>query len=249
MADARCEDPDADLADRGSASVSSSMVVGCPVARRTAARVAVTPRPGGARRACRQVWDVGRPPHRAVDDGLDVVIGGDAGEAALDRLPRDADRDRTGDRAQVADRRVERPGRQAGVGHGRGQRPGGEQEHPVGDRARLRRDRAEAEPGKTKTLFAWPISRRRPSTSTASNGEPVATRARPSVQRRTSTGVASETEVGFESGRTMGRSVPAAIARRTASSNVPPTPVVPTRTVGRTRSIVSTRPGNSVVKP
>ena len=41
------------------------------------------------------------------------------------------------------------------------------------------------------TLLAWPISWRTPSTSTASNGEPVATMARPSVQRRTSAGVAS----------------------------------------------------------
>ena len=100
-----------------------------------------------------------------------------------------------------------------------------------------------------KTLFAWPTSCRVPSTSTASNGEPVATMARPSVQRRMSTGVASAAEVGFESGRTIGRSVAAAMARRTGSPNVPPTPVVPTRTVGRTRSIVSTRAGNSVEKP
>ena len=66
-----------------------------------------------------------------------------------------------------------------------------------------------------KTLFAWPTSRRLPFTSTASNGEPVATMARPSVQRRMSIGVASAAEVGFESGMTSGRSVPAASARRT----------------------------------
>ena len=35
----------------------------------------------------------------------------------------------------------------------------------------------------------------------------------------------------------------------TASSNAPPTAVVPTSTAGRTRSIVSTRPGNSAEKP
>ena len=63
------------------------------------------------------------------------------------------------------------------------------------------------------TLLAWPISRRTPSTSTGSNGEPVATMARPSVQRRTSAGVASAAEVGFESGMTIGRAVPAASAR------------------------------------
>ena len=100
-----------------------------------------------------------------------------------------------------------------------------------------------------KTLFAWPTATVRPSTSTSSNGEPVATIARPSDQRRTSAGVASAADVGLDSGRTTGRAVPAAAARMTASVNVPPTPVVPIRTVGRTRSTVSTSVGNSVVKP
>ena len=90
------------------------------------------------------------------------------------------------------------------------------------------------------TLLAWPISRRTPSTSTGSNGEPVATTARPAVQRRMSAGVASALDVGLESGMTIGRAVPLREARMTASSNAPPTPVVPTSTAGRTRSIVST---------
>ena len=58
---------------------------------------------------------------------------------------------------------------------------------------------------------------------------PVATSARPSVQRRTSAGVASAADVGFDSGRTIGRSAGptrSAIARMTASVNVPATPVV-----------------------
>ena len=104
-------------------------------------------------------------------------------------------------------------------------------------------------PGKTKTLLAWPIGTARPFTSTASNGEPVATIARPSDQRRMSMGVASAADVGFESGRTTGRVVPAAAARMTLSLNVPPMPVVPIRTVGRTRSMVSSNAGNSAVKP
>ena len=84
------------------------------------------------------------------------------------------------------------------------------------------------------TLLAWAISRPTPFDTTDGNGEPVATRARPSVHARTSAGDASESEVGFESGRTIGRSVPAAAARMTASENAPAIPVVPTRIVGWT---------------
>ena len=76
-------------------------------------------------------------------------------------------------------------------------------------------------PGKMNTLLAWPISRRTPSTSTGSNGEPVATTARPAVQRRMSAGVASALDVGLESGMTIGRAVPAARLEMTASSNAP----------------------------
>ena len=87
-------------------------------------------------------------------------------------------------------------------------------------------------PGKTNTLLACPISTVRPSCSTDPNGLPVAISARPSVQRRRSIGRASVFAVGFESGRMIGRGVPAAIARIIGSVNVPGTPVVPTRTVG-----------------
>ena len=97
------------------------------------------------------------------------------------------------------------------------------------------------------TLLAWPMSCRSPNRSTGSNGEPVATRARPSVQSRTSAGVASATDVGFESGMTTGRGVASAIARTTASVNVPATPVVPTRICGRTRRTVSSRSGVATV--
>ena len=97
-------------------------------------------------------------------------------------------------------------------------------------------------PGKMNTLFAWPISTRRPSTETGSNGEPVATMARPPVQARQSAGVASAEEVGFDSGRIVGTSVGprlSAIARTTASSKVPAIPVAPTRNVGRRSRMVS----------
>ena len=66
------------------------------------------------------------------------------------------------------------------------------------------------------TLFAWPISWRTPSTSTASNGEPVATIARPSVQRRMSIGrrLGRRGRVGErQDDRPLGRRP--AIARRT----------------------------------
>ena len=79
---------------------------------------------------------------------------------------------------------------------------------------------------------------------TASNGEPVAIRARPPVQARTSAGVASACDVGLDSGITNGRSAGptrSSIASMTSWVNVPATPVVPTRTVGRCRAIVSSR--------
>ena len=97
-------------------------------------------------------------------------------------------------------------------------------------------------PGKMKTLLAWPI--RRP--STGGKGLPVAMSARPSVQRTMSSGVASAMAVGFESGITIGRSVPDAISRTTSSEKVPATPVVPTRIVGRYRRIVVTRSSSTL---
>src|SRR4029450_4902448 len=63
-------------------------------------------------------------------------------------------------------------------------------------------------------------------------GLPVATKARPSVQRRRSSGVASAWLVGFESGRMSGRLTPAAIARTAPSVSAPGCPQTPMRTVG-----------------
>ena len=95
-------------------------------------------------------------------------------------------------------------------------------------------------PGKTNTLFAWATSRLPAGSETGGNGEPVATRARPSVQPRTLAGVASDSAVGLESGRTIGR-WSAASDRITASVKAPATAVVPTRIVGRMTAATSSR--------
>ena len=89
-------------------------------------------------------------------------------------------------------------------------------------------------PGKMNALLACPIWRVVPSTTTGSNGLPVATSARPSVHARTWAGVASQREVGFESGRMIGCGHVSAIARRIGSVKVLGVAVVPIRIAGRT---------------
>ena len=71
---------------------------------------------------------------------------------------------------------------------------------------------------------------------TGSNGEPVATIARPSVHANASSGVISACEVGFESGKIIGRSCEAAIERMTASEIVPLRPERPRISWGFSRS-------------
>ena len=58
----------------------------------------------------RFVRHVGRPPHRGVDDRLELGIRGrrDPGDARVDRLARHGDRDRPRHEPQVGDRRVQR---------------------------------------------------------------------------------------------------------------------------------------------
>ena len=242
MTDARREQPDADLAgprvgerqrlDR------DRLAEG---AEHGGSRSSVTSRPpAAAPPAARAVGDVGRPPHRRVDERAATSVGGiDPGQPGVDRLARDDHRDRAADRPQVADRRVDAPRRPAGR---RSRRRRASRAASRNIRSLMTRDSAamapRPSPGNTNTLLAWPTSRRRPSTSTASNGEPVATIARPSVQRRTSAGIASAAEVGFDSGSTIGRSVPAGHrpehglvehARRPRSCR-------PARSAGRARS-------------
>src|SRR5579863_3445966 len=59
--------------------------------------------------------------------------------------------------------------------------------------------------GKMKTLLHWAIGIVLPANWTGGKGEPVAIRARPSVQRIKSSGFASDLMVGLESGKIMGR--------------------------------------------
>src|SRR2546422_4074881 len=61
----------------------------------------------------------------------------------------------------------------------------------------------------------------RPPYATGANGEPVATSARPSVQRIRSSAVASDFEVGLDSGKMIGRSTLRAISRTIDSLNAP----------------------------
>src|ERR1700744_4988069 len=82
----------------------------------------------------------------------------------------------------------------------------------------------------------------RPLWVTGANGEPDATRARPSVQRIRSSAVASDFDVGFESGKIMGRSTFRAISRTIGSENAPPTVENPIRIVASTFPITSARP-------
>ncbi len=74
--------------------------------------------------------------------------------------------------------------------------------------------------------------------------------ARWSDHSRTCSGQASADEVGLDSGITIGRGVAAASVRIVRSVNVFGTPVVPTRTVGRTAATTSSRlAGGSVLRP
>src|SRR5580692_9576739 len=91
-------------------------------------------------------------------------------------------------------------------------------------------------------LLHWEMGMLRPSNWTGGKGEPVATRARPFVQRYKSAGRASECSVGFDRGKMMGRSTLAAISRTTGSVKADPIVERPMRTVARTLWMTSARP-------
>ena len=211
MADARGQHADADLAgarlgeleglDRGRARRSP---------RRTAARTACSCLARPRRRSTvRGRASTGRRPattsrHRSA--ASTSVVGVDPGQARVDRLAATAiaiARD-TVRRSRPAGRAPR--SRAASSVTGVGQRPGGQQEHPVGDGPRLGRDRAEPEAREDEDvvgladLVAAPVDldRRR----TASRSRPAPGRR---SSARTSAGVASAAEVGFDSGRMIGR--------------------------------------------
>ena len=107
---------------------------------------------------------------------------------------------------QVVDRRVHFAPREPLLLGELGQRVGRREHHAVGDLARLRQDRAEAEPGEDERVVALPDRRTScPCTRTGANGLPVATIARPSVHSMSSSGSASHALVGFDSGKMIGR--------------------------------------------
>ena len=85
--------------------------------------------------------------------------------------------------------------------------------------------------GKMNELLICEMRTSLPFTSTGSNGLPVPTSARPLVQRNRSAGLASDFEVGFESGNMMGRSTWLAISRTISSVNAPVCAETPSRIV------------------
>src|SRR6185295_5769685 len=89
-------------------------------------------------------------------------------------------------------------------------------------------------------LLHCPMRKVRPLRTTAGNGLPLATIARPSDQATACSAVHSLLLVGFDSGNTIGRSLTAAIARTTGSVNRPTVPDVPSRIVGLKFVIAST---------
>lgn len=98
---------------------------------------------------------------------------------------------------------------------------------------------AEAEPGKISALLDCAIVCRTPPWSTGSKGEPVATRALPSVHFRRSSGVASARLVGLDSGMMIGRVAWRAISVTISAVKAPPLVEVPISTVGRTSRMTS----------
>src|ERR1700755_1209969 len=82
----------------------------------------------------------------------------------------------------------------------------------------------------------------RPLWVTGANGEPDATKARPLVQRIRSSAVASDFEVGFESGKIIGRSTFRAISRTIGSEKAPPTVEKPIKIVALSFPIPSAKP-------
>ena len=102
---------------------------------------------------------------------------------------------------------------------------------------------AKPRPGNTKQLLHWPISRSPVAVATGAKGLPVASRARPPLQRSRFSGVTSARGVGLERGSTIGRSTPRQRASTTAWSKAPARVEVPISTPGCTASITASSPG------
>jgi hypothetical protein len=87
----------------------------------------------------------------------------------------------------------------------------------------VRGDGAQADAG---TLNGWPLR------TIGGNGEPAPMMARPSLQRSISAGVASAQELGFDSGKMIGRLLCLAMARTTDSVKAPVCAETPISAVG-----------------
>src|SRR4029453_10981892 len=97
-------------------------------------------------------------------------------------------------------------------------------------------------------LLHWAMGISRPPHGTGAKGEPVATSARPSVQRMRSPAVASDFEVGLESGKMIGRLTLRAISRTIDSLKAPGAVDRPMRIVALIFSITSASPMLCVVE-
>ena len=170
-----------------------------------------------------------------------VVASGDGAGAAGTELTGDRHRDAARDRTQVAQRGVQGTLFEAVVGDEGGQRARRHQEDHVGDPTGLGSDSAEADTGEDEHVVGLAEHVEAPVALDRCEGTSVATSARPPVQSKTSPGVASQLDVGFESGKTMGAAVAAAIVRRAVSVKAPATPLVPSKMVGATLLTTSSR--------
>src|SRR5262245_25873660 len=124
------------------------------------------------------------------------------------------------------------------------QRPGSRQHHAVGHPPCARRDHAKADRGEDEDVVALRDGDGTAAVPHGFVGEPVATRARPSVQRIRSPAAASERSVGLESGKMTGRATLRAISRTIGSVNAPPTVESPIRMVA---SIWPTTSANPII--
>mmetsp|Transcript_3991 Transcript_3991/g.14503 ORF Transcript_3991/g.14503 Transcript_3991/m.14503 type:complete len:214 (+) Transcript_3991:196-837(+) len=99
--------------------------------------------------------------------------------------------------------------------------------------------------GNTYALFACAGNTFTPSRwrVTGSNGEPLAKTTLPSVHRMACSNVHSALEVGFDSGKMIGRSFNAAMAFTTSSLNAPPMVLTPMSAVGLMASIADNKSG------
>ena len=88
-------------------------------------------------------------------------------------------------------------------------------------------------------LLHWLGYRSCPFTGTGSNGEPVATMARPSDQAYASAAVSSADDVGFDNGKIIGVSTCRHMLRIAASEIVPLRPLTPRIRSGFTSPIVA----------